>query len=210
MVGQEGENAPKAGEDQQVQVAEDPNLTRDTPLRYAAYIARIKAALGAAIKAKIRYLAYSSDLGESFRPLLPRWIVNATYGVAAAYVLGDVAYQTYAENKRLLKLAQVDPSAESQRLKLNARAACHSATFQTLASLIVPAVVIHTTVHQSQRVFRLVPNVKIARYGPSGLGLAVIPFLPLVDEPIEHGVEWCFDKAWPVPPNLRPAHHKAD
>ena len=32
--------------------------------------------------ASLRYLAYASDVGEAFRPTIPRWVVNATYGVA--------------------------------------------------------------------------------------------------------------------------------
>lgn len=42
-----------------------------------------------------RYVAYSSDIGESFRPVAnPAW-VNASYGVAIAYIVGDVAYHGY-------------------------------------------------------------------------------------------------------------------
>ena len=40
-------------------------------------------------------MAYSSDIGESFRPVAnPAW-VNASYGLAVAYILGDVAYHGY-------------------------------------------------------------------------------------------------------------------
>ena len=43
----------------------------------------------------IRYVAYSSDIGESFRPVAnPIW-VTASYGIAAAYIVGDVAYHGY-------------------------------------------------------------------------------------------------------------------
>ena len=37
----------------------------------------------------MRYLGYANELGESFRPLVPRWAANSTYLVAAAYVLAD-------------------------------------------------------------------------------------------------------------------------
>lgn len=36
-----------------------------------------------------RYLGYTNELGESFRPLIKTWMVNVTYGVAIAYVLAD-------------------------------------------------------------------------------------------------------------------------
>lgn len=42
-----------------------------------------------------RYLAYSSDVGESFRPIIPPHLVTATYVISWTYVLGDVAYEGY-------------------------------------------------------------------------------------------------------------------
>ena len=30
----------------------------------------------------IRHLAYASDVGEAFRPTVPKWVVNGTYAVA--------------------------------------------------------------------------------------------------------------------------------
>jgi hypothetical protein len=79
-------------------------------LRYLAYAARAKALL--AIKAKaagahliqvtggaasggVRYLAFTSDVGEAVRPVVSRTVVNATYAVAIAYMVGDVAYNGY-------------------------------------------------------------------------------------------------------------------
>jgi hypothetical protein len=74
--------------------------TRDGAVRYAAYAgrtaqimqrvrpsshvsAKILASPTASTQvASLRYLAYASDLGEAFRPTVPRWVVNATYGVA--------------------------------------------------------------------------------------------------------------------------------
>ncbi len=50
---------------------------------------------GRSLLCAFRYLAYSSDVGESFRPVAnPLW-VNASYGVAALYVIGDIAYNGY-------------------------------------------------------------------------------------------------------------------
>jgi fission process protein 1 len=34
-----------------------------------------------------------SDVGESFRPIISTRIVNLSYGISAAYVLGDVVYE---------------------------------------------------------------------------------------------------------------------
>lgn len=38
--------------------------------------------------ASIRHLAYTSDLGEAFRPVVPNWAVNATYGIAVGTFCG--------------------------------------------------------------------------------------------------------------------------
>lgn len=52
-----------------------------------------------------RYVAYTSDIGESFRPVAhPNW-VRAAYGVSWAYLIGDVShegYKAYCSNQRIL------------------------------------------------------------------------------------------------------------
>jgi mitochondrial fission process protein 1 len=47
-----------------------------------------------------RYLAYSSDIGESVRPVVNPKIVTLSYGVAWAYILGDCGYISYLERLR--------------------------------------------------------------------------------------------------------------
>lgn len=42
----------------------------------------------------VLFLGYSNELGESFRPLIKKWVVNLSYGVAVAYVLADVQDKT--------------------------------------------------------------------------------------------------------------------
>ena len=71
------------------------------------------------------------------------------------------------------------------------------AIFQSLASMGLPAFTIHSTVKYSGRAFKNVQNKKIRSYGPIGLGLAIVPFLPFIfDEPVEHAVEWTFHKGF--------------
>ena len=62
---------------------EAADVMRETGVRYAAYTARFgflikKAGLVAAKKtsitvSKVRHLAYTSDLGEAFRPMVAPW-----------------------------------------------------------------------------------------------------------------------------------------
>jgi fission process protein 1 len=73
----------------------------DSNIRYAAYASRIRTALLSAQ----RYVAYTSDIGESFRPVAHPNIVRTAYGISWAYLIGDVAhegYKAYCSNQRIL------------------------------------------------------------------------------------------------------------
>mmetsp|Transcript_11194 Transcript_11194/g.30279 ORF Transcript_11194/g.30279 Transcript_11194/m.30279 type:complete len:248 (+) Transcript_11194:88-831(+) len=159
--------------------------------RYAAFGLRIKqlfaikaAAMGKAVAANARYTAYSSDVGEAFRPVVRPWMVNASYGLAVAYIVGDIGYTVYKESKK--------PGADLTR------ATAHAVCFQGIASLALPAVIIHQTVHAAQGVAKRAG--RFTKWGPTLAGLALIPMLPtLLDEPVEHGLEWAFASYWPTP-----------
>jgi hypothetical protein len=58
--------------------------------RYAAYLARLRS-LAAPLIRHSRYVAYSSDVGESLRPVISPALVHATYAIAIAYCAADVA-----------------------------------------------------------------------------------------------------------------------
>lgn len=52
-----------------------------------------------------RYVAYTSDIGESFRPVAHPNIVRAAYGISWAYIGGDVfheGYKAYVRNQKVL------------------------------------------------------------------------------------------------------------
>lgn len=67
------------------------------------------------------------------------------------------------------------------------------AVFQSLASMGLPAFTIHSIVKYSGRALKDARNRTIRTYGPIGLGLAAVPFLPFVfDKPVEEAVEWVF------------------
>ena len=165
--------------------------------RYAAFGLRIKQLF--AIKAKVglakakqaalanaRYTAYSSDVGEAFRPMVPEWAVRATYGLAITYIAGDVGMTTYKESQK--------PGATQEK---TLRAFLHATIFQGVASLALPMVIIHQTVHAAQAITKRMK--RFTKWGPTLAGLALIPALPYaVDEPCEHAIEYVFDKAWPV------------
>ncbi|RAL13689.1 mitochondrial fission process 1 family protein [Aspergillus homomorphus CBS 101889] len=73
----------------------------ETPYRYAGYATRLRTLLLSAH----RYVAYTSDIGESFRPVAHPWLVRSAYGISWTYLIGDVAhegYKAYLRNRSLL------------------------------------------------------------------------------------------------------------
>ena len=162
------------------------------PVRYAGYAGRVAQFVrGAERVSSVRHLAYASDVGEAFRPTVPRWAVNATYGIAVGYVAADVVSQSAKAS-----LAGADRTEV-------ARVAAQTTTFQLLASILTPFVAIHSQVALFSK---LLKNTPAAKFGPSAAGLALIPFLPLVDEPIEHAVEQAFGALWPRSAEQAAAH----
>ena len=75
--------------------------TTDTSIRYAAYATRIRTIMLSAH----RYVAYTSDIGESFRPIAHPYLVKGAYAVSWLYLTGDVAhegYKAYVRNQKVL------------------------------------------------------------------------------------------------------------
>ena len=165
-----------------------------------------------------RYVAYTSDIGESFRPVAHPNLVRAAYGISWLYILGDVShegYRAYWHNQRILNpsvqltphqekitglpgtvtdpvAAGVVPPLEDWRTVMVQRG-----IFQSVASMGLPAFTIHSVVRYSGRAMKDIKNKTLRTWGPIGLGLAVVPFLPtLFDEPVENAVEWIFHKGF--------------
>lgn len=168
--------------------AEDVDL-QEGPARYLGLIGRVGrtlAIVGRSAKAASRYVAYSSDVGEAFRPLVSSTFVKATYGIAYAYVAADVAINSYREHK----WTNGDTMA-------TARAGTETLLFQLLASIAVPSLIIHSAVHFTQKMTKTSGG-PLQRYAPTVVGLAIIPILPFtIDHPIEHAIDVGFTKVWP-------------
>jgi fission process protein 1 len=159
----------------------------DTNVRYAAYAARARTILLSAH----RYVAYTSDIGESFRPLAHPWLVRGAYGVSWAYIGGDVIYEgykTYQKNQLVLnpqraiakyklkdKTSADEPPVE--HLQPGSVAAiddyravmAQRAIFQSLASMGLPAFTIHSVVKYSGIAMKNIKNVRIRTWGPIGV-----------------------------------------
>ena len=118
----------------------------------------------------VRLLGYANELGESFRPLVSRSLVNASYGVAGAYVVADAAWRCS------IPTAGSSPAMEAGDTLL----------WQGLASVAVPGFVINRIVwaigHAGPASART--------WLPTAVGLACIP---LIVHPIDEGVTRIMD-----------------
>lgn len=146
--------------------------------------------------------------------------MRGAYGVSWAYILGDVSYEGYKaywHNQRALN-PQLQLSEKAKKITglpdaiepgntIAPRAVppledwrtvmAQRAIFQSVASMGLPAFTIHSVVRYSGRAMKDVKNKTIRTWGPIGLGLAVVPFLPtLFDEPVETATEWIFHKGF--------------
>ncbi|KAG8901435.1 5'-3' exoribonuclease 2 [Tulasnella sp. 403] len=196
----------------------------DTNVRYMAYGSRIRTALRSAT----RYIAYTSDVGEAFRPVVPPWVVTATpflpkvdtqcHGYTSLGVswespgspspliepriipASDVSYESYKAHRKGPTPIEAANFSESTRI---AMLATKRAVFQSVASMALPALTIHTIVKRSARLFKNVQNPRIKLWGPTMLGLSAVPALPYIyDHPVEHLTDRAFDAI----PALREPH----
>jgi len=167
-------------------LADENASTTDSELRYAAYGARLRTAL----RAGTRYVAYTSDIGEAFRPVVPPWIVTAAYGISWLYLTGDVGYESYKAHRRGPSALEAAHFSEPVRIGM---VAVERATFQSIASMALPAFTIHTAVKQAKKAFDKVQNPRVRTWGPTFTGLAIVPILPfLFDHPVEHVTDKVF------------------
>lgn len=192
----------------------------ESNIRYAAYASRIRTALLSAQ----RYVAYTSDIGESFRPIAHPSLVRAAYGISWAYLIGDVShegYKAYCSNQRILHpelpreashqryndaqepLAVVSGDGISSKPGVVApindyrTVMAQRAIFQATASMALPAFTIHSIVRYSGKALKNVKNTRLRTYGPIGLGLSAVPALPFIfDKPVEEVVEWIFHQGF--------------
>ena len=141
----------------------------------AEYFVRYARGAIVAFLTKGRFIAYTSDIGESARPVMPSWFVNACYGLTFLYVAVAVGHHTVEAHEQ----------GASQMMVL--RTFTHTTTFELLASVAMPSLIIHQAVHFAQHQAHRLPAGPVARWAPTVVGLACIPFLPYLDPPSREG-----------------------
>ncbi|RCK62958.1 Mitochondrial fission process protein 1 [Candida viswanathii] len=182
---------------------------QESGLRYAAYANRLRTIL----LASHRYVAYTSDIGESFRPVAHPYLVKAGYAVSWLYILGDVSYAAWitkmkAQGRYVPGLKPWDKAPAPNEFAADTFLTTHSIVdtdwklvalkrgiFQSVASMGLPAFTIHSAVRYSSYLFKNSSIHALKTYGPVAVGLGIVPVLPYIfDEPVEHVVDWVFDE----------------
>ena len=126
-----------------------------------------------------RPLAYSSELGESMRPIVHPNIVRFLYGISWGYVILDTGVKTYSVR---------DHGNEAMMY-----CCLDTSIFHTFASMALPALTIHSIVKYSGKFLKKIigDKSKFSKLLPVCLGLSSIPF---IIHPLDHGTEWVMDK----------------
>eukprot|EP00457_Paulinella_chromatophora_P011771 gb/GEZN01011931.1/.p1 GENE.gb/GEZN01011931.1/~~gb/GEZN01011931.1/.p1 ORF type:complete len:207 (-),score=19.82 gb/GEZN01011931.1/:499-1083(-) len=123
----------------------------------------------------VRYLGYANELGEAFRPLVPRSLVLSTYGVASLYVLADTRHKTLKAHE------EHDHLPDAERFFVVVSSGLDTLLWQSLASVAIPGFTIYQVVKkasslQSTKYVRALPK-SVHTMLPTVIGLGVIPFI---------------------------------
>lgn len=151
------EPAPAAEKSELEKKEDDLLALEDGPLRYVVYARRAVQAF----LVKGRLVAYSSDVGESVRPVVPPSVVRFCYGITWAYVAVDVGFNGFEEQSKGSPPTKV------------ARTVVHTTAFQVIASVLVPSLIIHQAVHMAQQGCQRLPPGNVAKWLPSLVGAPV-------------------------------------
>lgn len=156
----------------------------------------------------LRYLGYANEIGEGFRPIVPQLVIPS-YAVAVAYVLADTGTKYSTADERRKRAEEESGNGPAAAAPSPAAVAIDTVTWQMLASVAIPGLMINRTVWFAKQGVDLAPrlpkalplrallcNPTVKRWLPTAVGLAVIP---LIVEPIDK-CESFVQQARGVPP----------
>jgi len=140
----------------------------------------------------LRYAGYANEVGEAFAPLVPGWVVPASYGVAITYVVADTVDKTR-------KVLEGSKYAEESTVSCAAIEGFDALVWQLAASVALPGYTIHQIVAIAVAVLQAsgLDGNPVLDALPTAIGLGTIPFIvkPL-DELAEVGMDVTFRKLW--------------
>ena len=127
----------------------------------------------------LRYLGYTNEVGEAFRPLVHPRYVTATYGVAFNYVLADAFFQS---------------AKKSNADQHSGLVFVDSLLWQSLASVAIPGVTINLiTKASSKMMVAATQNKTVRKFAPTVIGLSAIP---LIIKPIDEFTDVLMDSTF--------------
>jgi fission process protein 1 len=128
---------------------------------------------------KLRYVGYSNEIGEAFRPIVPISVVRFSYLLEMVYFISDTLH----------KGVHAYTHGEGGSKTMHAlRASSYTMLWQFLASVAVPAFAINRCVKFSGYILRNSKMVSVKKVAPTLIGLWLIPLLPYVLDPFVDGV----------------------
>ena len=131
----------------------------------------------------IRYLGYANEVGESFKPIFPRFVMPS-YGIAFAYVGADAIDKTLKAKK------------DGKDINTVARIGVDALLWQTLASVLIPGKFINLVTAGGVKLFQ--SELKVIKSLPKSVRtwsptMIVIVTIPFIIHPIDHAVDTLFD-----------------
>ncbi|XP_063769458.1 mitochondrial fission process protein 1 [Pseudophryne corroboree] len=134
----------------------------------------------------VRYLGYANEVGESFRALIPKALVWATYGIATAYVTADAVDKGQ-------KAAEANQDGPDRRTDITV-AVVDTFVWQALASVAIPGFTINrlcaASLYMMGRVTRW--PLPVRKWATTAIGLSAIP---VIITPIDRSVDMLLDSS---------------
>ncbi|AYV75601.1 MAG: mitochondrial fission process protein 1 [Terrestrivirus sp.] len=153
------------------------------------------------IREIVRPAAYTSEVGEAFRPLVHVGIVNTAYAISILYVIADTVVHTMSINQKLQNDKKFEHLSNDQKNTNTIVNCVDKAVWHTFASMIFPAASVHTIVKFSGKGYlygmkKMLPQVlnaiKYTRVGSVATGLLAIPF---IIHPLDHLTDYAMDNS---------------
>ena len=138
----------------------------------------------------LRYAGYANEVGESFRYQFPK-AVMPSYVIAFGYCCADAA----STGCGVFSASNLPEEQKSVRVRNAIRATADTLLWQSLASVMIPGVVINLTVKASRFAVRRSPVILplfFAEWVPTATGLGSIPFIV---KPIDQSVDSLLDNS---------------
>lgn len=123
----------------------------------------------------LRFMGYTNEVGEAFRPLIHKNLVNLSYVAASLYVLADV-------RDKAMKMYHSLSSSDSPSPSVNKRvfiAGADTLLWQTLASIAIPGFCINRICAGNYYLLKKVTKLPkpTRKYLTTAVGLFCIPFI---------------------------------